>query len=128
MRVGFSFRRLERRDADAVFFPEYDEISGFAFLSVDDIGSCDRTHSAAGTSSRNCGTAGCALRPRTILFLYASHPSDPIARTVVSFVSLGEVSSWLFANHPMGNPPPPDGYTWGLETLCLVWALAIVIL
>jgi len=28
----------------------------------------------------------------------------------------------------MGNPPAPDGYTWGLPLLYLVWALAIAIL
>jgi hypothetical protein len=41
---------------------------------------------------------------------------------------LGEVSPWLFANHPMGNPPPPDGYTWNLWTLYAVWAVAIALL
>jgi hypothetical protein len=35
---------------------------------------------------------------------------------------------WLFTNHPMGNPPPPDGYMWGLGLLYLVWALAVVML
>jgi hypothetical protein len=38
------------------------------------------------------------------------------------------VSPWLFTNHPMGNPPPPDGYTWTLPLLYLVWAVAIAIL
>jgi hypothetical protein len=35
----------------------------------------------------------------------------------VSLVRTGAVSPWLFANHPMGNPEPPDGYTWGLAWL-----------
>ena len=47
---------------------------------------------------------------------------------VVSKIRLGQVSPWLFANHPMGNPPPPEGYTWGLGTLYFVWALAIALL
>lgn len=29
---------------------------------------------------------------------------------VVSQVQLGEVSPWLFVNHPMGNGPAPEGY------------------
>jgi uncharacterized membrane protein len=47
---------------------------------------------------------------------------------VVSGIRLGAVSPWLFANHPMGNPPPPEGYTWTLPLLYLVWAVAIGIL
>jgi hypothetical protein len=38
------------------------------------------------------------------------------------------VSPWLFANHPMGPPPPPEGYTWDLPMLYLVWAIAIALL
>ena len=38
------------------------------------------------------------------------------------------MSPWLFANHPMGNPPPPEGYARSLGLLYLVWAVAIVIL
>jgi hypothetical protein len=34
----------------------------------------------------------------------------------------------LFANHPMGNPPPPAGYVWSLSLLYLVWAITIAIL
>jgi len=47
---------------------------------------------------------------------------------VVSLARLGAVSPWLFTNHPMGNPPPPDGYTWSLGLLYLVWAVAVAIL
>jgi len=28
----------------------------------------------------------------------------------------------------MGNPPAPDGYTWSLPLLYLVWAVSIVLL
>jgi len=37
-------------------------------------------------------------------------------------------SPWLFTNHPMGNPPAPEGYTWSLGLLYVVWAVAIVLL
>jgi hypothetical protein len=47
---------------------------------------------------------------------------------VVSKVRLGYVNAWLFANHPMGNPRPPAGYTWNLWLLYLVWAIAIAAL
>jgi hypothetical protein len=41
-------------------------------------------------------------------------------------VRLGVVSAWLFTNHPMGNPPAPEGYTWTLPLLYTVWAAALV--
>ena len=47
---------------------------------------------------------------------------------IVSVITLGEVSSWLFANHPMGNPPPPSGYIWTLWTLYAVWVATIILL
>jgi hypothetical protein len=28
----------------------------------------------------------------------------------------------------MGNPPAPDGYTWSLPLLYVVWAVAILVL
>ena len=47
---------------------------------------------------------------------------------IVSLVREGTVDQWLFANHPMGNPPPPEGYVWSLPLLYLVWAVAIAVL
>jgi hypothetical protein len=47
---------------------------------------------------------------------------------VVSALRTGHVDLWLFTNHPMGNPPPPDGYTWPLWLLYVVWAVVIGIL
>ena len=47
---------------------------------------------------------------------------------LVSWIREGAVNPWLFANHPMGNPPPPEGYPWSLGLLYLVWATAVVIL
>ena len=66
---------------------------------------------------------------RVPFFFYLLHiPLIHALALLVSKVRLGTVSSWLFTNHPMGNPDPPDGYTWGLGLLYAVWAVAIVLL
>ena len=66
---------------------------------------------------------------RVPFFYYMVHiPLIHALALVVSLIRLGEVSPWLFANHPMGNPPPPDGYAWSLPLLYLVFAVAIAIL
>lgn len=70
-----------------------------------------------------------ALFGRVPFFFYVLH--IPLIHTfalVVSFITLGEISPWLFANHPMGNPPPPDGYAWSLSMLYLVWGIALAVL
>lgn len=72
-------------------------------------------------------TRGLAVFGRVPFFYYVLHiPLIHLAALGVSLVELGRVSPWLFANHPMLNPPPPPGYTWGLPTLYLVWALVLV--
>jgi uncharacterized membrane protein len=66
---------------------------------------------------------------RVPFFFYMLHiPLIHALALLVSRIRDGAVSPWLFTNHPMGNPPPPDGYTWGLGTLYLEWAAAIAIL
>lgn len=66
---------------------------------------------------------------RVPFFFYLLHiPLIHTLALVVSKIRLGVVSPWLFANHPMGNPPPPEGYTWSLPLLYLVWGVAIAIL
>jgi uncharacterized membrane protein len=70
-----------------------------------------------------------ALFGRVPLFFYLLHiPLIHALALLVSKLRQGAVDPWLFANHPMGNPPPPEGYTWGLPLLYLVWAIAIAIL
>jgi hypothetical protein len=70
-----------------------------------------------------------SLFGRIPFFYYMLHiPLIHVLALVVSKVRLGSVSPWLFTNHPMGNPDPPDGYVWGLPLLYLVWAVAIVLL
>jgi hypothetical protein len=66
---------------------------------------------------------------RVPLFFYLLHiPIIHALALVVSAIREGAVNPWLFANHPMSNPPPPDGYPWSLPLLYLVWAIAIAIL
>jgi uncharacterized membrane protein len=66
---------------------------------------------------------------RVPFFFYTLHiPLIHGLALLVSWSREGSVSPWLFANHPMGNPPPPEGYTWSLGVLYLVWAVAIIIL
>ncbi|HEY6547642.1 MAG TPA: hypothetical protein VI589_07040, partial [Vicinamibacteria bacterium] len=66
---------------------------------------------------------------RVPFFFYLLHiPLIHALALVVSRLRLGEVSPWLFANHPMGNPPAPEGYVWGLGLLYVVWAAVILLL
>jgi uncharacterized membrane protein len=70
-----------------------------------------------------------SLFGRVPFFYYALHiPLIHILALGVSKIRLGVVSPWLFANHPMGNPEPPEGYVWSLPLLYLVWAIAIALL
>lgn len=66
---------------------------------------------------------------RVPFFYYVLHiPLIHALALTVSKIRLGTVSPWLFTNHPMGNPQPPDGYTWPLPLLYLVWAITIALL
>jgi uncharacterized membrane protein len=72
---------------------------------------------------------GITLFGRVPFFYYMLHiPLIHALALVVSKIRLGYVSPWLFTNHPMGNPEPPEGYVWSLPLLYLVWAIAIVLL
>lgn len=79
---------------------------------------------ASGPIARALTTFG-----RVPFFFYVLHiPLIHSLALIVSKIRLGYISPWLFANHPMGNPEPPEGYTWGLPLLYAVWATTIVIL
>lgn len=70
-----------------------------------------------------------AIFGRVPFFYYVLHvPLIHVLALLVSKIRLGVVSPWLFTNHPMGNPPPPDGYMWSLPLLYLVWGITIVLL
>jgi uncharacterized membrane protein len=66
---------------------------------------------------------------RVPFFYYVLHiPLIHALALVVSLLRTGQVDAWLFANHPMGNPPAPAGYTWSLGLLYVVWAVAVAML
>jgi len=66
---------------------------------------------------------------RVPFFFYLLHiPLIHALALVVSAVREGSVNPWLFTNHPMMPPDVPEGYTWSLPLLYLVFALAIVLL
>jgi uncharacterized membrane protein len=66
---------------------------------------------------------------RVPFFYYLLHiPAIHVAAMLVSLVRSGSVNPWLFANHPMMNPPPPPGYMWGLPLLYLVTAIVVAAL
>jgi uncharacterized membrane protein len=66
---------------------------------------------------------------RVPFFFYVLHiPLIHVVALGVSLVRQGRVVPWLFADHPMGNPPPPDGYTWSLGLLYAVWFAVVVAL
>jgi uncharacterized membrane protein len=70
-----------------------------------------------------------ALFGRVPMFFYLLH--IPLIHLLALFVSLlrsGELSPWLFANHPMAAPPSPEGYVWSLALLYGVWTVAIALL
>ncbi len=72
---------------------------------------------------------GITILGRVPFFFYVLHiPLIHVLALIVSKIRLGFVSPWLFTNHPMGNPEPPEGYIWSLPLLYLVWAIAIVLL
>ena len=72
---------------------------------------------------------GLTVFGRVPFFYYLLHiPLIHLLAIAVSAARLGEGSPWLFANHPMGSPPPPEGYRWSLPLLYAVWLLAVALL
>jgi len=66
---------------------------------------------------------------RVPMFYYLIHiPVIHLAAVIVSLVREGRVNPWLFANHPMMNPPPPEGYTWSLALLYGVFLVVVAVL
>jgi len=79
-------------------------------------------------SARGALSRVIAMFGRVPFFFYVLHiPLIHALALIVSKIRLGYVSPWLFTNHPMGNPEPPDGYTWTLPLLYSVWAITIAL-
>ena len=74
-------------------------------------------------------TQAIATFGRVPFFFYVLHiPLIHALALIVSRIREGAVNPWLFANHPMGNPPAPAGYAWSLPLLYLIWAIAVALL
>jgi uncharacterized membrane protein len=66
---------------------------------------------------------------RVPMFYYLLHiPTIHFAAVIVSLIREGKVDGWLFANHPMMTPPPPDGYMWSLALLYAVFIIVVAVL
>jgi len=66
---------------------------------------------------------------RVPFFYYMLHiPLIHLLAIAVSLVHSGDVSPWLFANHPMDAPDAPTGYMWSIPALYGVWIVVIVLL
>ena len=117
------------RHAGPVRVPQHDEVPGVARLPADDPRPDDRADPAPRARAWRARPRWLAVFGRVPFFFYVLHiPLIHALALVVSWIRLGTVSPWLFANHPMGNPPPPDGYTWSLPVLYAVWVVAIALL
>ena len=66
---------------------------------------------------------------RVPMFYYLLHiPLIHFAACTVSLIREGHINAWLFANHPLAPGRPPQGYTWSLGLLYLVYAICVVAL
>ena len=66
---------------------------------------------------------------RVPFFYYVLHiPLIHLIFVLLSLARVGEVVPWLTANHPLGMPPPPEGYTYGLAALYAITILAVTLL
>jgi len=71
----------------------------------------------------------CKMFGRVPLFFYLLHiPLIHLAAIVVSFLRNGEVSAWLFDNHPVWINSVPDGFAWGLSLLYATWVGVVILL
>jgi uncharacterized membrane protein len=79
---------------------------------------------ARGAFARGLETFG-----RVPLFYYVLHiPLIHLTAIAISLIRTGAGTPWLFGNHPMEPPEPPDGYRWSLTLLYLVTAVCVGLL
>ncbi|HUQ82712.1 MAG TPA: heparan-alpha-glucosaminide N-acetyltransferase domain-containing protein [Gemmatimonadaceae bacterium] len=66
---------------------------------------------------------------RVPFFYYVLHiPLIHLIFVGLSIARFGTVIPWMTANHPMFNPPPPEGYTYSLVALYAITALTVALL
>jgi uncharacterized membrane protein len=66
---------------------------------------------------------------RVPMFYYLLHiPLIHLLAVAVALIRTPSGLPWLFANHPVMVPAPPEGYVWSLSLLYLVTVLAVAIL
>jgi len=66
---------------------------------------------------------------RVPMFYYLLHiPIIHFAACIVSLLREGHINPWLFANHPLAPGRPPQGYTWSLGLLYLVYVICVLAL
>lgn len=79
--------------------------------------------------ARGAVADGVRVLGRVPMWFYLLHiPLIHAFALVVSYIRMGEVSSWLFENHPMGSGDAPEGYRWSLATVYLVWIVSVFVL
>lgn len=87
----------------------------------------DRPSTSLGPRARILGAL--EVFGRVPLFYYVLHiPLIHLAAIAVSLIRTGTVTPWLFGNHPLEPPEPPDGYRWSLTLLYLVTAVCVGVL
>jgi uncharacterized membrane protein len=70
-----------------------------------------------------------AVFGRVPLFYYLLHiPLIHALALLVSLLREGRLNPWLFANHPLRNPPASPEYQWSLPLLFAVTAIAVALL
>jgi hypothetical protein len=47
---------------------------------------------------------------------------------LVALMRTPDQVGWLFAPHPMGSPPVPEGYRWSLWLLYAIAVVAVILL
>ncbi|HJU42361.1 MAG TPA: heparan-alpha-glucosaminide N-acetyltransferase domain-containing protein [Vicinamibacterales bacterium] len=79
--------------------------------------------------ARGAIASGLETFGRVPLFYYVLHiPLIHLAAIAISLIRTGTVTPWLFGNHPLEPPEPPDGYRWSLTLLYLVTAVCVATL
>ena len=79
--------------------------------------------------ARGFSVRALAVFGRVPLFYCLLHvPLIHALALLVSLLREGRLNPWVFANHPVRNPPAPPGCQWSLPLLYAVTAIAVALL